>query len=221
MKALLWKDFRINLPVIITGLLLWFAAYAAIGLNVWLQTWPVFPGRGQWSEVIQIASVGGRALLTIVVGVLGANAIASERAERSTEFLFSLPPTRLKILTSKFLVALTTTILLWLGHQFMSDVVSPWLSANGASVNRVPLLGYTGGLVLIFGSTWLGSARLSSPAFALGGGIALCVAVISVLFEISRRVTWPVPDLVPIGMLVAGITAFLVGSIYYLRRIEP
>ena len=105
MKALLWKDYRLNRGVLLLGVVGMAGVYV-VGLVVEVgYTWPALPAAETWAGAI--CSYGHLALggVSYVAAMLGGNAIACERSDRSAHFLAYLPPTKAQILASKFLVA--------------------------------------------------------------------------------------------------------------------
>src|SRR3954470_9088286 len=74
--------------------------------------WPALMAAESWAGAI--CSYGHLALSGVpyVAAVLGGNAIACERSDRSAHFLAYLPPTKTQILASKFLVAAGTLAVL-------------------------------------------------------------------------------------------------------------
>jgi ABC-type Na+ efflux pump permease subunit len=227
MKALLWKDFRINLPIVVAAVLLCSAPYIAQIVAAVSSTWPALPAPPVWGQVLVVSSYTSLFFVQLITGFLGANAMASERADRSAEFLFYLPPSKLKILNSKFLLALGLTLTLWLANLLAADVIGGWLAHSAHrfpdDFPARPTVAATG--VFIFGATWLASSFLSSTAYAFLAGAGLYGAVCAALYNTSVYLGWPAP-----GSMVAwyrgtclalGCVTFAAGFWYYLRRVEP
>ena len=114
MNWLFWKDYRENRLVVFTALFLLltphlFALYAGCEVSV----------RGGadlrrlWVEVFSASSMFSLVISQLAVALIGGNAIAGERADRSAEFLASLPITRKKILGSKLLLSLAIVGVIW------------------------------------------------------------------------------------------------------------
>jgi hypothetical protein len=139
-----------------------------------------------------------------------------------------LPPSRLQVLSSKFLLALLAVGTVWAVHLSMTELVVPKLDASVAKSwdqlgSRSTL---AAGTVLLFGASWLGSAVLNSPAsatifgiaVALGGG-PLLVQVLWTLWAAGAREMLPFYG-TAVGLTV-GSLCVLSGSAYFLRRVEP
>ncbi len=122
MKWLLWKDYRHNRLIVFTVLALLLGPHL-IGLGI------MFGGRwvkidtrnGQavywtpkWEEIIGGASGYSLCISQLAAALIGGNAIAGERVDRSAEFLYSLPIRRRKLLASKLLLALAIAVAIWL-----------------------------------------------------------------------------------------------------------
>ena len=226
MRALLWKDYRLNRMVLFIGVLLLVAPFAmAVGGNVY-SLWR-HGTYSAWPDTLVHSGTMSLAFSLITIGLLGGNAVAGERSDRSTEFLAYLPPTRRKLIASKALLALSAVLVIWLVNLLMIYAVAPLTGELLPHVlqNRSEAVGalvYTG--VFLFGGSWLASCVLRSCALALGIGVVGPVALILVL-ELLRSV-FGYPEL-EVGWwyatlsLVVGAGCFLSGTCYYLRRIDP
>src|SRR4051812_45278204 len=112
MTGLLWKEYRLNRGLLILGAAA-LAGVHVVGAAIEIShTWPALPGGQTWADAL--ASYGHLAmcLTPYLAAVLGGNAIACERAERSAHFLAYLPPTKAQILTSKLTVGVAATAML-------------------------------------------------------------------------------------------------------------
>ena len=95
------------------------------------------PGRGSRVRLARVAGGGvlGRCDLlvrapctergVVVAAMLGGNAIACERSDRSAHFLAYLPPTKTQILASKFLVAAGALAVLWGANCLVIYAIPP------------------------------------------------------------------------------------------------
>ena len=61
-----------------------------------------------------MSSIYSLIISQLAIALIGGNAIAGERADRSAEFLCSLPITRKRILASKLLISLAIILVIWL-----------------------------------------------------------------------------------------------------------
>lgn len=230
MKALLWKDYRINRTVLIAAFVLLIAPLAAVvAVNGYSNAryattlWP-------WPTALQAAATLSMALSMITAALLGGSAFASERADRSAEFLAYLPPTRAQILTSKATLILSSLIVIWTLNLILIYAVAPHTGVIHPELAETlrdarerllyPLLATT---ACMFGVAWFGSAILSSQGIAAGlsfGAPPLLVGILQAIAFITEA-----PDLtaawLPTTFLLVGVAGFVGGTIVYLRRIEP
>jgi ABC-2 family transporter protein len=226
MRALLWKDYRVNRGVLLLGITLLLGPYAAVSGAALHAHWPSWPPAAEWSALLLTASLFSLGLSELTLVTLAGNAIASERADRSAEFLAYLPPSRLQILASKFLLALLTVAVIWGVNLFVGEVIVPVLgtpSANPAD-QLAPRPMLAASAVMLFGAGWLGSALLDSPATATSIGIGATLGVPFLLMTASGLLAVPPDDLKSWSIntcLTLGTVCFLAGSVYYLRRVEP
>jgi ABC-type transport system involved in multi-copper enzyme maturation permease subunit len=220
MKALLWKDYRINLPVLVFGVALLLAPpLAALLINLRAQ-WVSGSPQAEWSALLVHAVAFGLAMQLVTVAMLGGNAIAGERADRSAEFLAYLPASRWAIIMSKAVFALAVVALLWGPALAITYLIAPAIGEVdpdliGFRDDIVPVLVSTA--ALLFGAAWLGSAFLPTHTLATGFGIAMPLALLGCLwsteyllelrnFDLNgwyRTLCWPL-----------GIGAFVAGAAY-------
>jgi ABC-type transport system involved in multi-copper enzyme maturation permease subunit len=228
MTALLWKDYRLNRGVLLLGIALLLGPYAAAFPLALYDHWPSLPPAGEWSALLQAASFFSLALSQLTLALLAGNSIASERADRSAEFLACLPPSRPQVLACKFLLALLAAGVIWAVNLSVAELVVRTLGAprDGSWDQVAPRSLLAAGTVMMFGASWLGSAVLNSPASAtiLGitvaavGGPLLAQAAWA-LFASGAREALPSWGMV-VG-LTTGALCFLSGSACFLRRVEP
>jgi ABC-type transport system involved in multi-copper enzyme maturation permease subunit len=224
MKALLWKDYRLNRGLLVMGLVLWLAPYP-IALTVGLcQFWPSGPTVGEFAEGIVATSFMSVGLSHLTLVTLAGNLIAAERFDRSAEFLASLPASRRQILASKALLLLLAITPIWASNTFAAAVLAPGLAPAGEGMFG-PWLVHAALALMLCGTGWLGSALLDSPAFATSLGIGATGLVGGIFVLVFERFVPRASDALLYGALVAyvilGILCFVMGSAYYLRRVEP
>ena len=227
MRALLWKDYRVNLYVLGLGVaLLLGPPLAGTALNLYGQ-WEYGAAARSWAEMLVKTAPFALAFSLLTIAALGGNAVASERADRSAEFLAYLPPSRWMIISSKAILAVGAAALIWGIALMLLYIVAPQLALveEGLTEMRdqmLPPLASTS--VLLFGAAWLGSMFLPTHTLATFFGIMTPVALLGVLcgvqyglkpmpFEFGwwyRTLCWPL-----------GIGAFVAGVVYYVRRVEP
>lgn len=227
MRALLWKDYRVNLSVLGLGLaLLLGPPVAGLILNLWGH-WEYGAPARPWAEMLVISAPFALALNLFTVAALGGNAVASERADRSAEFLAYLPPSRWMIISSKAIVAVGAAVFIWGFGLTLIYVVAPQLGLLDDQLiefrdSMLPPLASS--CILLLGAAWLGSMFLPTHTLATFFGIVMPMALLGVLrgvqygldpspFDLGwwyRTLCWPL-----------GIGAFVAGVLCYVRRVEP
>ena len=125
MTALLWKDYRLNRGVLLLGIALLLGPYAAVSAIALHGHWPSLPPAGEWSALLLMASFLSLGLSQLTLVMLAGNSIASERADRSAEFLAYLPPSRTQILASKLLLAMLAAGVTWTVNLTVSEWAVP------------------------------------------------------------------------------------------------
>ena len=94
MRSLIWKDCRLNSWVLMLGVATWLGPYIVGVLWLMLGRWPTVANGLRWAFMLAPASVISLEATMLPLLLLGANAIARERADRSAEFLAYLPSSR-------------------------------------------------------------------------------------------------------------------------------
>jgi ABC-type transport system involved in multi-copper enzyme maturation permease subunit len=228
MTALLWKDYRLNRHVLGLGVLLLLLPYAIfLGRNLYL--WQRYGELTLWAEMWLMTAQISCAISLITVALLGGNAVASERVERSGEFLAYLPPTRAAVVISKAGLALAAILAIWLVNVVVAYAVVPLAApmpteGQAGSPNMLPLWLLAATTAAVFGCAWLASTMVQGPGLAAGTGILLPAAIaMSILAidqfhdlgaELAGRVYL-------VAAWLAGLACFVGGTLYYLRRIDP
>ena len=228
MRWLLWKDYRHNRPVVITGLVLLlvphvFAIYAAVSSKATLSGWG-----GYLAE----SGIYSLAISQMTVALIGGNAIAGERVDRSAEFLASLPITRGKILASKLLFALTVVAAIWLINacafcpllatvRHLPPMEARYYEDFPPMVAHIAMTG-----LLFFCVAWLFSSFLASPTYSVFAGLATPVLFFLTTDLIGRVFgAWRIASAAELSYrtfcLSFSPVCFAIGTWYYLRRVEP
>lgn len=227
MKALIWKDYRLNRSVFLLGVALLLGPYAvAIGEAVH-SSWPAWPSGSEWASLLAITSSISLAVSCLTLVALAGNAIACERADRSAEFLAYLPPSRAEILSSKAMLGALAAAVIWLINLCVADVLVPALGPVQSPIaSELPSHWPTAAsAVMLFGTAWLGSALLESPAMATSAGVGAWMAVPFLLHLLGALSGHPTRDelldWVVAVYFVIGALSFVGGTVYYLRRVEP
>lgn len=228
MKSLLWKDYRLNRLLLIFGFVVcvgpWIIAIARNLLIEWRG------GEAWWAPGFWVNVYGISIWLSLFTfAMLGGNAIAAERADRSAEFLGYLPVSRGAVLASKSIIALGPTLLVWAVNLAALFIVAPAITDVPAadivakSDGRESLGVFAGLTVLLLGSGWFWSTVLTSHGLATGMSFVTLTAVLMGLIGLglgpglgSFLEKWFVSVCV-----VVGISGYVGGCAYYLHRLEP
>ena len=164
-RALLWKDYRINRLVLIVGAVLWLGPY---GVSVVYYDPAAAPT--PWALLLSIATYASLVLTLLTAALLGGSIVATERMDRSAEFLAYLPPSRRTVVLAKALFAVSPLLLIWTVDLFLlhlatrSDALPAKEYASGLSA-------LAGATVVVFGVSWLAASVSDSPAIAAGAGL--------------------------------------------------
>ncbi len=223
MNALFWKDVRINrFPLIVVAvfLIVPYAIMAAI---------PFETGMSYWPRLFIQGSAFGFAGCYISLALLGGCIIATERADRSAEFLAYLPPSKRQILTSKGILLVGTAVVMtgWnltataLGLALMDPSEMPGTSAE--------MMGAMAGFATIgiaaAGTGWFASSMFASTGGPVGLALLLPIVISIMLSASSSLLGWPNEDWLQHAIFIAcgtlGVTLFILGCVNYLRRVEP
>lgn len=228
MKWLFWREYRLNRPILIFGavLLLLPYAFALIVLR-----WASKVGE-DIPELLLNAGIFSLALSQLTVALLGGNAIAGERADRSAEFMAYLPVPRGSRLIGKLSLAAVTALVTWGVNLLVAAV----LLSLAPDLRRLPDLSDINliwAFVAVTGLTfycvgWLISSFQSSATFAVGGGLVTPLVV----FMLWAAVAW-LSELrpetfdqfigtgYPVSCILIAAVCFPTGAWYFLRRVEP
>lgn len=227
-RALIWKDCRVNLLVLIVAAVMVFGPLLmGVAVNLYHQ----FDPDSQpflWRDILVRTSLISSACSLLSIVLLGGNAIAGERADRSAEFLAYLPPSRGMILVSKVIVAVGVATGVWLFNLAVIYVLAPmtgpvpaeWVEHLREDCNRVlPVMFQTS--VFLFGAAWLGSAIANSPAVATGLGFIPPAVTMGLLMYFMGPEHEALAATYRVLALSMGVTFFLTGGVVYLRRVAP
>ncbi len=231
LKALFWKDVRMNrLPLVAAWALLlvpYFIPGAMLVMNA--PIWEDGPAESAWAALLGTGSFFSLMCSQASIAMLGGNLIAVERGDRSAEFLAYLPPSRGQILLSKASLLIGAQIVI-IGLNGLVVMIALWLAGNSETPfiftgdfvdrSRLVMVG-----VAAAGCGWLASSMLQSS----GPPVALAFLSPMIIFGCLNLVKylsgWPAYDSFPdvyfatCGMV--GPATFVAGCLYYLRRVEP
>lgn len=227
MSWLVWKEYRLNRFIMLGAAILLLAPHAtALVLACW-GAGPATDGRASQLAVNLLASALYSVILSqLTLALLGGNAIACEREDRSAEFLAYLPVSRTRILAGKITLALLVVALIWLPNLLI-------LYLTAAAAGELPTgfempwnaFGYAATTGFIFFSVgWLLSSCVEKPVIAVLSGLfspfLVLLATMSLALALGHAddfaATWYVRT-----CLTLGLACFVAGTWYYLRRVEP
>jgi ABC-type transport system involved in multi-copper enzyme maturation permease subunit len=232
---LLWKDYRLNRILFVMGAALLLGPYLVI--LIWAACSQQVPagtfGEPEfWAGFLLMSSMPSLVFSQLTVCLLAANAVASERADRSAEFLGYLPPSRGRILASKAILVWSSAVLIWC-LNVLAAAAAPWISAIGKEhfTATLPSPLWEGMLntvatgVLLLGAGWCASCLMDRTEFATAISVVTPLLLFC-SFKLSNHfVAWPGAENVQnwyLGScLVLGPLCFAAGTVYYLRRVEP
>jgi ABC-type transport system involved in multi-copper enzyme maturation permease subunit len=232
MNWLLWKDYRQNRLVVFVGLFILLLPYVIGILATLYQICHGYMAPQVWQMCFSGSSLYSFILSQLTIALIGGNAIAGERVDRSAEFLASLPISRRKKLASKLLLAMAIVAVIWLLNAPLL-----WCLANSVPITNPRDLEWfvffmkgiaIAGLVF-FCVGWCLSAFLSSPTFAVAGGlispllIGGCFALYDYLFGLPHDEVGVEIEQIWLSAICVtlALVSFGLGTWYYLRRVEP
>ncbi|MCE5301730.1 MAG: ABC transporter permease subunit [Planctomycetaceae bacterium] len=234
MGWLLWKEYRQNRFIVYAALAILLGPYL-IGFGA-LYGWRLiyFPMRvtpPDWTnhclQVLTFTNFYSLSLSLLSIALIGGNAISGERVDRSSEFLFSLPLRRSKILISKFLLAALVIAVIWL----LNGSIALKMPKNTFDAGILPILGVSS--LVIFCSAWFFSSLVTSPAFDVCGGlITPFLVVLGIHFTAWLLTPHGAVSFAPgynifffrwylCMCCVIAPVCFCIGTWRYLRRVEP
>ena len=230
MKSLIWKECRLNSWVLALGIVLGLGPYLAGLLWFLLGGGPRVGAGMRLAFGLEPASVISTEGTMLILLLLGANAIARERADRSAEFLAYLPISRARVLASKAAVPLAVASAVW-ALALAAHVLAPATSGGtvGGAMPPGLMRAVCAASILLFGSAWLGSSIVDTPMTAVGFALGVCMLLWSAFAASNQLFGWPAYRLseeatsywYAAAMGIVGTSCFLVGSWLYLRRVEP
>ncbi len=221
LKALLWKDYRLNRMLLIFGAVILFGPYVVVLLAQW-RTGLVNASAHVWAESLTSACMLSMGLSLLTICLLSANVFAGERADRSAEFLASLPASRLAVLLAKGIVVIGTITVIAATQWWVVEMLIPWVDPRiNPSLNE-PLWFILSVSVLIGGAGWGASSVLSSPVGAAGAAMLAPMAVLSVVAGLSWKFGFPPENSLAtwceVVCLLSGLASFVGFSVAYVRR---
>jgi hypothetical protein len=229
LRALLWKDFRLNRLPLLIGIALLVVPYFLVSAAVMnMPLWEEATKASAWAVLLTTGCHFSVMCSQASLAMLTGHVIAAERGDRSAEFLAYLPPTRGQILVSKGILVAGTSAIVWgtnLGLQSIANLLAGDTDPNTLTANMAALseLGAIG--IVACGAGWCASAMLDNSGPAVGLALVAPMALFGFL-ELGRYlVSWPNELSFSHTYFAAcwptGIGLFLAGTVYYLQRVEP
>ena len=224
-KTLLWKEYRQSRRVLVSMSVMLLLPYLTVTVvNVVVALFDANQPRGIWLETFAAASIAGLFISTFLCAFLASQVVAGERADRSAEFAFYLPIPRRLGTSAKALFAVGVCVLMILANAAVN-----WLMGNlhDGQLDR-SMFGLTSVAailaVLVFGVSWAVSALPTSPANGAASGL-LSIVLLGMLLESLAWATGiqGISSAESGGSVavVLGLSGFVLGTFWILRRIEP
>jgi ABC-type transport system involved in multi-copper enzyme maturation permease subunit len=162
----------------------------------------------------------------LTLALLGGNLIACERVDRSAEFLVYLPLSRARILASKITLALLVAALIWGPNLLILQLAVGELLPSQGSQQVWSGLGYVAITGFVFFSVgWLLSSILESPTFAICAGLITPLLIVmggqALVWALGYALDEVAGPWYARTCLTLAPVCLIVGTWYYLRRVEP
>jgi ABC-type transport system involved in multi-copper enzyme maturation permease subunit len=223
LRALIWKDVLANrFPLFLAASLLvtsygGAAIFHSLDASLTALSW----GR-RLDEIVLAGSLFSHGLAQLSLAVLSGNLIASERVNRSAEFLAYLPPSRGMVLSAKAAVlGGAAVVLLIIPISILGLAALLGGSHSGEGYQKVlSIVAYISALgFCASGIGWLGSCCLQSNAVAILFAILTPWIVAIAITTVSRGAE--AMAILIAANLAIGLAGFLFGTRHYLNRVEP
>jgi ABC-type transport system involved in multi-copper enzyme maturation permease subunit len=223
MRTLIWKDVLANRFLLLLAAALVVASYcgAAVFLGQDASLTAVTWGR-RVAGVLLAGSLMSHVVGQLSLAVLSGNLIASERVNRSAEFLAYLPASRGMVLTAKATVLGVLALVLLLvpvSIVGLATFVDESLSADGYRKVSIIAASISSIGFCASGIGWLASCCLRSNAVAILFAI-LTPWILSIAIAAASRGTDPTAMLIAVNLAI-GTAGFLFGTRHFLNRVEP
>jgi ABC-type transport system involved in multi-copper enzyme maturation permease subunit len=233
MKWLFWKEYRQNLLIVIAAAALLIVPYL-FGLYAVCQWALTSSDEMLRYDYLIVAGIYSLTLSQLAIALIGGNAIAGERVDRSAEFQVYLPIARIRIFTAKVLLALAVAAVIWIVNLLIIGLLPKDNVPNDRLfLSRIIIDTAATGLMM-FGVAWLCSASIKSPTIATFAGLigplvvwTIIYFVVALIEDRNKIIYWP-PIVWTImentfrGLCCSlGPICFGIGTWLYLRRVEP
>jgi ABC-type transport system involved in multi-copper enzyme maturation permease subunit len=233
MNWLIWREYRLNRLILAAGAFLLLLPYVGAFIFL-LQQYLKARSGPPIAEIFAVMAFYSLGLSQLTVALLGGNAIAGERADRSAEFIAYLPLPRTRLIGSKLTLAIsavaivwgTNLLVLWILAYTNPESLPSIFRSNFDVLNILYNIAITG--LVFYGVSWLISSLQSSPTFAIVGGLITPFLIIIGLHATAWSMSIKGVQLnrfIANGYtticLILAILGFALGTLYYLRRVEP
>ncbi len=221
LRTLIWKDVLANrFPLFLAaGLLVasycGTAIFYSLDASLTAHSW----GR-RLEEILRAGALFSHATAQLSLAVLAGNLVASERVNRSAEFLAYLPPSRGMVLTAKATVLGVSALVLLLVP--LSIVGLTALVGKPPSADKLLIIFSTISAIgfCASGIGWLASCCLQSNAVAILFAI-LTPWILAIAITHACRYPESTTAILIAANLAIGLAGFLFGTRHYLNRVEP
>jgi hypothetical protein len=228
LRALFWKDVRVNRLPLLVGVVLLVGPYLlAVGFGM-LNPPLGSPGApATWGNILALGSIYSLACSQLTLALLAGNVIAVERVDRSAEFLAYLPPSKAQILFSKSALLIGVGLIITAVNLATALVAHLLIGrTDGVSLGKplVDLLQISLVGVGAAGVGWAASAKLETTGAPVLFAIVTPIVIPGAFYLTWFALGWSILELSGTTILltcgVVGAVFFVVGWIYYLRRVE-
>lgn len=230
-RALVWKDLRVNSLPLKAGTAMWLAPYGLAAMIVGTTTslWDEATPNAAWAVLLATGSYFSVMCSQAALAMLSGHSISAERTDRSAEFLAYLPPSKRQILASKIIVLAGAAAVVWVGSCGVR-LFAEWLAGDGNSTelllaNQPPLARLAAIGMAGIGGGWCASAMLESSGPSVTLAFATPLVVLALVSLATYLTGWPdqftFARVYFTSCTVTGIVLFAAGCVYFLRRIEP
>lgn len=231
LKALIWKDLRINqLPLLIVVLVL-LVPYAVVASAVMqMPLWQESTTASGWAVLLATGCYFSVMCSQASLAMLSGHVVAVERADRSVEFIAYLPPSRFQLLLSKLIVLASALVVVW-GANLALRELSGYLAgdtrdpANALVADMASLWSLAAVGTLAMGAGWCASCTLSGTGAPVAMAFFSPMILVGLLQSLGFASGWP--DEFSFGSVyrtacwLCGLALFAIGTVHFLRRVEP
>ncbi len=227
MRVLILKDTCLSRLPIIASVALLITPYVVASMMTAHTYWPEWPSLATVADTLMTAAVFGLLLSTVSAGLLAGNMFACERADGSAVFLACQPVSKRRVALSKAIVLGGVMGMIWLIHGLFLMVIAPGLEGEAAPyIDLGHPLGFAAATVIVAaGVGWVASIVMTSSAMATSTALAATFFLPWFVYLCSLGFDSIAPDqlrAITTGVQwSAGLGGFLLGTLIFLKRVEP